>query len=716
MLYEVFLYTSVRTNVGLLQEGFMTQTRRKLFSVISVVLSLLMVISVISFPTLNANADGSAGTLDDFVERCYTVTLDRPSDPPGFADWKDQLLNGKAVGIEIAYGFLFSREYVAKNKDNDAYLKDLYMLFMGREPDESGYNDWMNKLNSGVSRLEVFAGFANSTEFYNICDSYGITAGRYVMGYDRKTINNVNLYVERMYKICLGRIGDKDGQKDWVEKLIKKEISGSECARSFIFSQEYINKGLSDEDFVENLYLAMFGRPSDADGKYNWLFALKNGMTRDEVFAGFANSIEFDNICKAYGINRGSYTAKDKGTYNNGGGNGEEGDDNTASGNNTLGEHTHVYGIQNTSPEYLKSLATCTTPATYYYSCKCGAKGTETFTRGEPLGHNYVNKGTDAKYLKTAATCTKPAVYYMPCSKCGKCDAGHTFTSGEALGHQWEYSLPDDYIKEPTLTEKGSAKAHCVNDGCNETKIIELVSKLDNDPIKGYCPLGGKEVTFGKYEQDGDLTNGPEDIVWIVGRDKDGKRYLLSKYALDYQPFHTDHYEHLTTWETSTIREWLNNDFKNAAFSSEELKWLAETTVEKEYNPYWDTSGYNDTKDYVFIPSMGDIYLVTPDGYNHEDEEQKVKAYIICEPTQYAINKGATCYQFTLSEEEYYETNYGISRIYQYKGTNWWIRDPGISKSRRSYCTKFGAIGKNYYTDQDDFLAVRPMICLDFEK
>ena len=279
--------------------------------ILSVIMSLLMVISVISFPSLKANADGSAGTLDDFVERCYTVTLDRPSDPDGFADWKGQLLNGKAVGIEVAYGFLFSPEYTRKNKDNDAYLKDLYMLFMGREPDEGGYNDWMSKLNSGVSRLEVFAGFANSQEFYNICESYGITAGRYVKGSDRQSINNVNLFVERLYKICLGRIGDKGGQNNWVEKLITKQISGSECARSFIFSKEYVNKNLSDEEFVENLYLAMMGRPSDESGKANWLKALSEGKTRDEVFAGFANSSEFASLCEQYKIEKGNYVAKD---------------------------------------------------------------------------------------------------------------------------------------------------------------------------------------------------------------------------------------------------------------------------------------------------------------------------------------------------------------------------------------------------------------------
>ena len=282
-----------------------TNTKRTL----SVILSLLMVLSVITFPTLKAKAAG--GTLDDFVERCYTVTLERGSDVEGFNYWKGKLLNGEAVGNELAYGFLFSAEYTGKQKSNEDYVKDLYMLFMGRTPDEDGFKDWVGKLNNGKSRLEVFAGFANSQEFYNLCESYGISAGRWVNGYDRDQINNVNLFVERLYKTCLGRRGDIGGQTNWVEKLLKKEISGTECARSFIQSQEYTNKGLYDENYVENLYLAMMGRSSDEDGKWNWVNALSEGMTRDEVFAGFANSQEFANLCAKYKIEKGSYTAKD---------------------------------------------------------------------------------------------------------------------------------------------------------------------------------------------------------------------------------------------------------------------------------------------------------------------------------------------------------------------------------------------------------------------
>jgi len=281
--------------------------------VLSIVLSFLMIISTVSIPSFKSKA--ATGTVDDFVERCYTVTLGRGSDPDGFADWKGQLTGGKAVGVHVAYGFLFSAEYIGKNKSPEDYVTDLYMLFMGREPDKAGYQDWVGQLKSGKSRLEVFTGFANSQEFYNICDSYGITAGRWVNGYDRFQVNNVNLFVERLYKVCFGRLGDKEGQKNWVEKLLKKQITGSECARSFIQSTEYENLCLSDSEYVENLYIALMGRASDDEGKANWLNGLANGMTRDEVFAGFVGSVEFAGICNTYKIDRGSYIAKNKGTY-----------------------------------------------------------------------------------------------------------------------------------------------------------------------------------------------------------------------------------------------------------------------------------------------------------------------------------------------------------------------------------------------------------------
>lgn len=51
----------------------------------------------------------------------------------------------------------------------------------------------------------------------------------------------------------------------------------------------------------------------------------------------------------------------------------------------------HVYNQEVESSEYLATPATCMTPARYYKSCICGAKGTEAFAAtGTHLGHAYI--------------------------------------------------------------------------------------------------------------------------------------------------------------------------------------------------------------------------------------------------------------------------------------------------------------------------------------
>ena len=81
--------------------------------------------------------------------------------------------------------------------------------------------------------------------------------------------------------------------------------------------------------------------------------------------------------------------------------------------------HTHTYDQKSTASKYLKSDATCTSAAVYYYSCSCGEKGTSTFTSGSVGSHAYNQQNTSDTYLKSAATEQSPAVYYYSCA-CGK--------------------------------------------------------------------------------------------------------------------------------------------------------------------------------------------------------------------------------------------------------------------------------------------------------
>lgn len=61
--------------------------------------------------------------------------------------------------------------------------------------------------------------------------------------------------------------------------------------------------------------------------------------------------------------------------------------------------HSHTFTVKNVDEQYLKSAATCETATTYYYSCTCGAKGTETFTVGSAIGHRFTEKNTDEQYF-----------------------------------------------------------------------------------------------------------------------------------------------------------------------------------------------------------------------------------------------------------------------------------------------------------------------------
>lgn len=76
----------------------------------------------------------------------------------------------------------------------------------------------------------------------------------------------------------------------------------------------------------------------------------------------------------------------------------------------------------------------------------------------------------------------------------------------------------------------------------------------------------GDTYRFGSYEQDNNKSNGQEDIEWLVLAKEGTKILVISKEALDCKPYSYTN----VTWETCTLRKWLNNDFINAAFSADE--------------------------------------------------------------------------------------------------------------------------------------------------
>ncbi len=144
----------------------------------------------------------------------------------------------------------------------------------------------------------------------------------------------------------------------------------------------------------------------------------------------------------------------------------------------------HVFDQQNTDAKYLKSGATCTDKAVYYYSCSCGCKGAETFESGETLAHDFsvLQSDADGHWYKCAncdattakeahtggtATCTEKAI-------CSVCDIAygdlldHNFTvlQSDATDH-WYKCVNCDATTEKEAHKGGTAS-------CTEKAICEV--------------------------------------------------------------------------------------------------------------------------------------------------------------------------------------------------------------------------------------------------
>ena len=124
---------------------------------------------------------------------------------------------------------------------------------------------------------------------------------------------------------------------------------------------------------------------------------------------------------------------------------------------------------------------------------------------------------------------------------------------------------------------------------------VSALAEADN-PLAGNRV--GDIVTFGNYEQDNNTANGKEPIEWIIlDKREDGSLVLMSKYALDSKQYNTQ--DTSVTWETCTLRKWLNEDFYNAAFSTQEQAKIVPVTIENEDNPDYGTTGGKATQDSI---------------------------------------------------------------------------------------------------------------------
>lgn len=245
--------------------------------------------------------ESKSGT-EGFVYRLYNIALCRDAEAAGLADWNNKLVTKQQSAAEVARGVIFSPEFVNKNYNDAQFVELMYRTMFGRNGDEGGTAYWLDMLEKGVSREYVFRGFAESAEFSNLCNNFGVVRGSVSLGQYRDQNPNATGFIARLYTQMLGRKFDDGGIEYWAQKYISGEQSIETVASNgFLHSQELINQNLSNEEFVTRMYLTFLDREPDAAGKADWVSRLERGeVTRDTLVYGFTRSQEFGNLKKAY--------------------------------------------------------------------------------------------------------------------------------------------------------------------------------------------------------------------------------------------------------------------------------------------------------------------------------------------------------------------------------------------------------------------------------
>ena len=241
--------------------------------------------------------------------------------------------------------------------------------------------------------------------------------------------------------------------------------------------------------------------------------------------------------------------------------------------------------------------------------------------------------------------------------------------------------------------------------GIDTGKAIQLVDSGTAANIGGGQ---ADNIYFGTYQQSSDGSGGynTNPVKWRVLSNASEQLLLLSDQNLDVFQYHTE--EEDVTWETSTMRSWLNgygaaqntgsdngidytdDNFIDTAFSDGEQGAIVDTTVVNDDNPDYNTEGGNDTTDQIFLFSIEEVQNAD---YGFTDDSSRIATN-----TAYVAGGGkiGSSYMNGVGEADY-----------------WWLRSPGDLDHRAAGVSVDGGVGRYGHSVRIAFNAVRPAFNLD---
>lgn len=121
--------------------------------------------------------------------------------------------------------------------------------------------------------------------------------------------NTIDSFLTNLYINILGREPDEEGLAAWRDQLASGSITAADAIKGFVKSNEFKNHDVSDAEFIQVLYRAIFGREADAAGLTAWKNVIRDGGTRMRVLQGLVKSHELRNLCEEIGVTVGTFVS-----------------------------------------------------------------------------------------------------------------------------------------------------------------------------------------------------------------------------------------------------------------------------------------------------------------------------------------------------------------------------------------------------------------------
>lgn len=231
-------------------------------------------------------------------------------------------------------------------------------------------------------------------------------------------------------------------------------------------------------------------------------------------------------------------------------------------------------------------------------------------------------------------------------------------------------------------------------DGCGNLTSLHIGDgvRIGENAFRG-CPASvpsnvSDEKQTGRMGRWGEL-----QLEWTVLDVKDGKALVLCKNIIEFMKYHsyTSPSKSGYTWGDSTLRQWLNKNFYNRAFSNEEKEKIIPTAVYNDDNPIFGTEDGGDSFGRIFILSASELNRYLPDSADRMASRL---------PSAQSIDPN-TGMNDSAEEHPYLNTSY------------YWVRTPGLYGYSQCYVHYTGNILYDGQSKSNWIVGVRPAMWVD---